>query len=75
MYICILEFKCCIRYLVMLNLQHDYFAKLGAPCAHLNILTKSMQIFIVDEVGVSIIHKPGKVFTEIGQKNVWMFGL
>ena len=30
-----------------------------------------MQIFNVDEAGISIVHKPGKVITEIGRKNVW----
>ena len=49
----------------------DYFAKLGAVCARLNILNKPMQIFNVDEAGISIVHKPGKVITEIGRKNVW----
>ena len=30
-----------------------------------------MQIFNVDETGISIVHKPGKVVTELGRKNVW----
>jgi len=30
-----------------------------------------MQIFNVDETGVSIVHKVGKVTTQIGCKNVW----
>ena len=49
----------------------DYFAKLGAIYARLNIPSKAMQIYNVDEVGVSIVHKPGKVITEIGRKCVW----
>ena len=49
----------------------DYFAKLGAVCARLNILNKPMQIFNVDETGITIVHKPGKVITEVGQKNIW----
>ena len=49
----------------------DFFAKLGAVCARLNLLTKPMQIFNVDETGISIVHKPGKVVTELGRKNVW----
>ena len=49
----------------------DFFAKLGAICACLNFLSKPMQIFNVDETGISIVHKPGKVVTQIGRKNVW----
>ena len=49
----------------------DYFAKLGAVYARLNILSKPMQIYNVDETGISIVHKPGKVVTEIWCKNVW----
>ena len=49
----------------------DFFGKLGAVYARLNILAKPMQIFNVDETGVSVVHKPGKVVTEVGRKNVW----
>ena len=49
----------------------DYFAKLGAVYARLNILKKPMQIVNIDETGISIVHKPGKVITEVGRKNVW----
>ena len=49
----------------------NYFGKLGAMYARLNILTKPMQIFNIDEVGVSIVHKPGKIITEMGRKSVW----
>ena len=30
-----------------------------------------MQIFNMDETGISIVHKPGRVFSEIGRRNVW----
>ena len=50
---------------------YNYFAKLGAAYARLNLLAKPMQIFNVDEVGISVVHKPGKVITEVGRKNVW----
>jgi len=30
-----------------------------------------MQIFNVDETGISIVHKPGRVVTKLGKKNVW----
>ena len=49
----------------------DFFGKLGAICARLNLLAKPMQIFNVDETGISIVHKPGKIITELGRKNVW----
>ena len=46
----------------------DYFGKLGAVCAILNVL---MNIYNMDEMGVTIVRKGGKVVTEIGRKNVW----
>ena len=49
----------------------DFFGKLGAICARLNLLSKPMQIFNVDETGISIVHKPRKVVTQLGRKNVW----
>ena len=30
-----------------------------------------MQIFNVDETGISIVQKPGKVVTQLGRKHVW----
>ena len=44
----------------------DFFAKLGAIYARLNLLSKPMQIFNADETGISVVHKPGKVVAEIG---------
>ena len=49
----------------------DFFAKLGALHARLNLLSKPMQIFNVDETGISVMHKTGKVVTQIGHKNMW----
>ena len=49
----------------------DYFGKLAAVCAKLNVLMKTMNIFNMDETGVTIIHKGGKVVTEVGRRNVW----
>ena len=49
----------------------DYFGKLAAVCAKLNLLTKPMQIYNMDETGVTVVHKPGKVVTEVGRRNVW----
>ena len=50
---------------------HDFFMKLETVYHQLDILSKPMQIFNVDETGVSVVHKPGKVITELGRKNVW----
>jgi len=49
----------------------DYFEKLATVCAKLNMLTKPMKIWNMDETGVTVVHKPGKVVTEVGQRNVW----
>ena len=49
----------------------DFFAKLGSAYARLNLLSKPMQIFNVDETGISIVHKTGKVVTELGRRCVW----
>ena len=45
----------------------DFFGKLGA----LNLISKPMQIYNVDETGVSIVHKPGKIVAEVGHSNVY----
>ena len=45
--------------------------KLETVYHQLDILSKPMQIFNVDETGVSVVHKPGKVITELGRKIVW----
>ena len=50
----------------------DFYAKLAAVCARLNILSKPMQIFNADETGISKVHKPWmKVLAKCGQKMVW----
>ena len=49
----------------------DFFAKLGGVYGRLNLISKPMQIFNADETGVGIVHKPGKVVTEIGRRNVY----
>ena len=49
----------------------DFFGKLAAVYAKLNLLMKPMNIFNMDETGVTIVHKGGKVVTEIGRRNVW----
>ena len=39
--------------------------------ARLNILSKPMQIFNTDEIGVSVVHKPGKVITLKWEESVF----
>ena len=47
----------------------DFFAKLGAIYARLNLLTKPMLVYNVDETGVSLTQHKGKVITEIKRRN------
>ena len=49
----------------------DFFAKLGAVCGHLNLFTKPMQIFNIDETAVTVVHKAGKVITEVSRHHVY----
>lgn len=49
----------------------NFFSKLGAIYGKLDLFTKPKQVFNVDEKGVSIAHKPGKVLAELGQRNVY----
>ena len=50
----------------------DFFAKLGALCARLNILSKPMLIFNADETGISKVHKQrARILARRGQKSVW----
>ena len=51
----------------------DFFEKLGGIFACLNLLIKPMQIFNLDESGISTVHKPGRVITELKHKNLWAF--
>ena len=50
----------------------NFFAKLAAVCACLNILFKLMKIFKADEMEISKVHKPRvRVLTKRGLKMVW----
>ena len=50
----------------------DFFAKLAAVLARLNILSKPRLIYNADETGFSKVHKPRcKVLARRGQKTVW----
>ena len=53
------------------EIMRDYFAKLASVCARLNIVSKPMQIYNMDETGISIVNKPGRVIAEYGRRNVW----
>ena len=48
-----------------------FFAKLGALYGRLNLISKPMQIFNIDETGISIVHKPSKVICEVGRKHIY----
>ena len=48
-----------------------FFGELGALYGRLNLISKPMQIFNVDETGISVVHKPGKVVTALGRRNVY----
>ena len=43
----------------------DVFEKLGGVYACLNLLNKPMLIYNLDESGISTVHKPGRVVTEL----------
>ena len=49
----------------------DFFGKLASLSARLNVLMKPMNVFNMDETGVTVVHKGGKVVTEVGRRNVW----
>ena len=50
----------------------DFFAKLAAILARLNILSKPMHIYNADETGISKVHKPRtKVLAKRGVRTVW----
>ena len=50
----------------------DFFAKLAAVMARLNLLSKPMYIYNADETGFSKVHKNRrKVLARRGQKTVW----
>ena len=49
----------------------EFFAKLGALYGRLNLVSKPMQVYNIDETGISIVHKHGKVVSELGVKHVY----
>ena len=53
------------------NKIDDFFAKLGALYGRLNLISKPMQVYNIDETGITVVHKPGKVFSVVGRKHVY----
>ena len=50
---------------------NDFFEKVGSIYGRLNLISKPMCIFNCDETGVTIVHRPGKVVTQMGRKTVY----
>ena len=48
-----------------------FFEKLGGIYCRLNLLSKPMLVFNCDETGITVVHSPGRVITEMGRKKVW----
>lgn len=44
-----------------------FFEKVGGIYARLNLLAKLMQVYN-DETGITVVHNPGRVLTEMRQK-------
>ena len=49
----------------------DFFGKIGSLYGKLNLVSKPMQIFNCDEMGVKIVFKPNKVIAELGKPDVY----
>ena len=44
-----------------------FFEKLGGIYGRLNLLSKPMLVFNCDETGITVVHSPGRVITEMGR--------
>ena len=49
----------------------DFFGKLGGLYGRLNMISKPMRIYHAGETGIFVVHKPGKVISELGRKHVY----
>ena len=49
----------------------EFFGKVGALYGKLNLFSKPMQVYNMDETGITIIHKPGKVVAQLNQRKVY----
>ena len=50
---------------------NNFFGKLGAIYGRLNLISKPTLVYNLDETGVTIVHKPGKVIAQLGRRNVY----
>ena len=48
-----------------------FFGKLGSLYGRLNLISKPMNVYNVDESGVTIVHRPGRVVAELGRQKVY----
>ena len=48
----------------------DFFGKLESMYVQLNIFTKPMQVYNVDECGVNVTLHNGQIVSELGRRNV-----
>ena len=44
---------------------------MGGIFARLNLLSKPMQIYNINETVINVVHKVGKIVAEIGRRKVW----
>ena len=49
----------------------DFFFKLGPLYGRLNLICKLMQVYNAYETGVTVVHTPGKVITELGHRHMY----
>ena len=49
----------------------NFLGKLGVVYGRLNLISKPLLIYNLDQTGVSVVHKPGKVVAELGHHNVY----
>ena len=62
-------FELCHPTLKPLKADEDFIQKLRGIYACLNLLNKPMQIYNLDECGISTVHKPGHIITELKHKS------
>ena len=48
---------------------------MGALHGQLNLISKPAQVFNVDEMGMTIVHKPGKVIAELHHSYIYAITL
>ena len=48
-----------------------FFGKVGALYGRLNLFSKPNQIYNAEETGISVVHHPGEVVTQLGRQTVY----